>query len=325
MSLGLPEKEGKSMIRSANRAKLARTRRLMMRHWEAYLLFVPVAAWYIIFCYVPMGGMVIAFKQFSVLKGIQNSPWIGLNIFRQLFMLPSFAVSIRNTLIMSAQKILFAFPLPIVFAVLLNEMKHLGGKRFVQTVSYLPHFISWSVAGGMVYMLLSPNTGAINALIVAMGGTPQNYIGIPAYFRTIVLLSHVWKSLGWSAIVYIAAISAVDEELYEAAYIDGAGRLQRILHITVPGILGTVSVMLILAVGNILSISFDQIFILANPMVLDVGETIDYFVYRVGLSSANNFSQATAAGMIKSVVGFVLVLSTNLITRKLTDGEGGIW
>lgn len=313
------------MVGQAKAPWLARTRKALGRHWEAYLLFIPVAAWYIIFCYVPMGGMVIAFKKFSVLKGIWDSPWVGLNTFRQLFMLPSFAASIRNTLIMSAQKLLFAFPLPIIFAILLNEMKSLRLKRFIQTVSYLPHFISWSVAGGMVYMLLSPNTGAINAVVTALGGTSKNYIGISAYFRPIVLLSHIWKSLGWSAIVYIAAISSVDEELYEAAYIDGAGRFKRILHITIPGIMGTVSVMLILAVGNILSISFDQIFILANDMVLDVGETIDYFVYRVGLASANNFSQATAAGMIKSVVGFILVLTTNLVTRRMTDGEGGIW
>lgn len=300
-------------------------RRKLGRYWEFYLLFLPVAIWYIIFCYVPMGGMSLAFKKFSVLKGIWGSPWNGLKNFEQLFKMPSFPRAIRNTLIISLQRLFFSFPMPILFALLLNELRGSKFKRTVQTVSYLPHFISWSVAGGLVYMLLSPNTGAINNLIVAMGGESKNYIAMSSHFRTIVLLSGIWKHLGWSAIVYLAAVAGVDEELYEAAYMDGAGRLRRLWHITLPGIRTTISVMLILEVGNLLTVSFDQIFILINDMVKDVGETLDYFVYRVGLDSANNFSQATATDLIKSSVGFVLILTTNLVTKKMTDGEGGIW
>lgn len=294
-------------------------------HKELYLLFIPVAAWYIIFCYVPMAGLVIAFKNFSPLRGISSSPWIGLKTFESLMELQSFSTAFTNTLIFSFQKIIFAFPIPIIFALLINEMANAGLKRFVQTVSYLPHFISWSAAGGIIYMLLAPQSGALNNLLMYFGGEGQNYIGISAYFRRIVLFSHIWKSMGWSAIVYLAAVTGVDEQLYEAAYIDGAGRLQRIWHITIPGIIPTICVMLIMQMGNILNISFDQIFILANDRVLDVAETIDYFVYRVGLSSANNFSQATAAGMIKSLIGLVLVVITNMITKKMSDGEGGIW
>ena len=191
-------------------------------------------------------------------------------------------------------------------------------------MSYLPHFISWSVAGGMVYMLLSPSTGAISAIVEALGGTPQNYIGISSYFRPIVVGSGIWKSMGWSAIIYMAAISSVDEQLYEAARIDGAGRFARIWHVTLPGIRAIIAVQLILTVGNILNVSFDQIFVLITDLTLDVGETIDYYIYRVGLGSSNNFSLATASGMLKSVIGLVLVVGTNKVCRMLTDGEG-IW
>ena len=207
----------------------------------------------------------------------------------------------------------------------MNEIRHAAFKKTVQTISYLPHFISWSVVGGLVYMLLSLNTGTVNNVIEALGGTPQNFTGMNAYFRGIVVVSGIWKSMGWSAIVYLAAITSVDEELYEAAYIDGANRFNRLWHITLPGIRTTISVMLILQVGNLLSVNFDQIYILINDMVLETGETLDYYVYRVGLYSTNNFSQATAVGLIKSLIGFVLVITTNIITKKMTDGEGGIW
>ena len=299
--------------------------RRIFSHKELYFLFIPVAIWYIIFCYVPMVGLVIAFKDFNVTRGMWASKWVGFANFADLMRLKSFGAAFRNTLIFSVQKIIFAFPMPIIFALLINEISNTKAKRFVQTVSYLPHFISWSAAGGIIYMLLMPNSGALNNLLVFFGGSGKNYIGISSDFRLIVLLSHIWKTLGWTAIVFLAAISGVDEQLYEAAYIDGAGRVRRIWHITIPGIIPTICVMLIMQMGNILNISFDQIFILANEMVLDVAETLDYFVYRVGLSSANNFSQATAAGMFKSVIGFVLVILTNKITRVMSDGEGGIW
>lgn len=299
-------------------------RQRLMRYWPAYLLLIPVVAWYIVFCYVPMGGLVIAFKKFSAIRGIAASPWIGWENFERLFASAAFLQSVRNTIIISALNLVIGFPLPIIFAVLLNEITFSPFKKLVQTVSYLPHFISWSVAGGMVYMLLSPSTGAIAAIVEALGGTPQNYIGISAYFRPIVVGSGIWKSMGWSAIIYMAAISSVDEQLYEAARIDGAGRFARIWHVTLPGIRPIIAIQLILTVGNILNVSFDQIFVLITDLTLDVGETIDYYIYRVGLGSSNNFSLATASGMLKSVIGLVLVVATNKICRMLTDGEG-IW
>lgn len=295
-----------------------------MRYWPAYLLLIPVVAWYVVFCYLPMGGLVIAFKRFSAIRGIGASPWVGWENFERLFASAAFLQSVKNTIIISALNLLIGFPLPIIFAVLLNEITCSPFKKLVQTVSYLPHFISWSVAGGMVYMLLSPSTGAISAIVEALGGTPQNYIGISGYFRPIVVGSGIWKSMGWSAIIYMAAISSVDEQLYEAARIDGAGRFARIWHVTLPGIRAIIAVQLILTVGNILNVSFDQIFVLITDLTLDVGETIDYYIYRVGLGSSNNFSLATASGMLKSVIGLVLVVGTNKVCRMLTDGEG-IW
>lgn len=299
-------------------------RKKLSRYWEIYLLFVPVLIWFLIFCYVPMGGLIIAFKDFSPLRGILGSPWVGLSNFEKMFSMPSFLVAVKNTLIISLLNLVIVFPVPILFAILLNELPWRHFKKAVQTVSYLPHFISWSVAASLVYMLLAPNTGVINHLVELCGGTAQNFLGISKYFRTILVSSSIWAEMGWSAIVYIAAISGVDEQLYEAAYVDGASRWKRIWHITLPGIRGTVAVLLILQVGSILSSNFGQIFAMANDTVMDVAETIDYYVYRVGLKSANNFSVATAAGMIKSLVGLVLVVVTNKVSKKITDGEG-IW
>lgn len=296
----------------------------LKQFWPAYLMLLPVVVWYLIFAYAPMGGLMIAFKKYNVIKGIWDSPWVGMANFQKLVHTAAFLRSMKNTLIISGLNLLFGFTAPILFAILLNEMRQQHFKKLVQTVSYLPHFISWSVVGGMIYMLLSPSTGAISTVVRAIGGTPQNYIGMKEYFRPIVVLSSIWKNMGWSAIIYMAAITSVDEQLYEAATIDGAGRLGRIWHVTLPGIRGIIAIQLILAVGQILNVSFDQIFILLTDLTLDVGETIDYYIYRIGLGSSNNFSLATASGIIKSLIGLFLVVATNIISKKLTDGEG-IW
>lgn len=297
----------------------------MRKYWPAYVMLIPVIAWYLIFCYAPMGGLVIAFKKFMPLKGIMDSPWVGMKNFEKLFTNKTFIQSVKNTLIISALNLGIGFTIPIIFAILLNEVRQVKFKKFVQTVSYLPHFISWSVVGGMVYLLLSPSSGSFSAIIRALGGTPKNYIGMKEYFRAIVVISNIWKTMGWSAIIYMAAITGVDEQLYEAAMLDGANRFQRIWHVTLPGIRNIIAIQLILAVGNILNVSFDQIFILITDLTQEVGETIDYYIYRVGLGSSNNFSLATASGLVKSVIGFILIIGTNIVSNKLTDGEGGIW
>jgi len=302
----------------------ARVLSAISAHWELYLLFLPVAVWYIIFCYVPMGGIVIAFKNFKVLKGIWDSPWVGFANFEKFMSSPAFMTVLWNTIIISLMNLAFVFPAPIIFAVLLNEIQHTLVKRFVQTISYLPYFISWTIAGGLFYMLLSPSTGVINGFIKLMGGTTINFMGESLYFRWILVFSSIWKSLGFGAIVYIAAISGIDEEMYEAATIDGAGRFRRIWNITLPSISNVIVIMVILQVGNILNVNFEQVFVMINDMVMGVGETLDYYIYRIGLFSTNNFSLAAAVGLFKAVVGFLLIITTNMIIKRVSDNEG-IW
>ena len=296
--------------------------RAVTKYWQLYLLFLPVLAWYIIFCYMPMGGVSIAFRKFSVIRGIAGSPWVGWENFEKMFEAPMFWRAFRNTLIISFQNLLIGFPIPILFALLVNEIRNSAFKKTVQTISYLPHFISWSVVGGLVYMLLSLNTGTINNVIVAMGGTAQNFTGMNAYFRGIVVVSGIWKNMGWSAIVYLAAITGVDEELYEAAYIDGANRFNRLWHITRPGIRTTISVMLILQVGNLMTVGFEKAFLMQNPLNLETSEIISTFVYKMGLNY-RQYSYSTAIGLFNSVINMILLVSVNTIAGRLS--ETSLW
>lgn len=298
--------------------------RALKRYRQLYLMFIPVAIWYIVFQYVPMLGIVIAFKDYSVFTGVWDSPWAGLSHFERFLASADFLRTLKNTLLISIYNLCFGFFSPVLFALLLNELTWPRAKRFIQTVSYLPHFISWAVAGGLFYMLLSPGTGVVNELIQALGFAKINFLGEADYFRAILVVTGIWKSMGWGAIIYLAAIAGVDESLHEAAYIDGAGRFRRMWHVTLPSIRTVVVIMLILAVGNILDSNFEQIFIMLNQTVMSTGETIDYYVYRVGLSNANNFSYAAAIGLFKSVIGFLLIILTNVITKKI-DEDGGIW
>lgn len=293
-------------------------------HKEVYLLFLPVFVWFAIFKYAPMYGLTIAFKDYQILKGVFDSEWVGFSNFTKMFLNPAFPTALKNTLIISALNLIFCFPLPIIFAILLDEMKGAAFKKTVQTVSYLPHFISWAVAAGMVSTLLNRSVGPVAAIVKAFGGVPQNYIDEPKFFRLILIVSGIWKSMGWSAIIYIAAIAGVDGQLHEAATIDGANRFQRIIHVTIPGIRSIIAIQLILAVGNILNSNFDQVYMMVSATTQKVGETLDYFVYRVGINTANNFPIGTAAGLFKNLIGFILIILTNQISHKLTDGEG-IW
>ncbi|MBQ3762110.1 MAG: sugar ABC transporter permease [Clostridia bacterium] len=304
-----------------------RKERLLRQIWlhkEVYLLFLPVFLWFAIFKYAPMYGLTIAFKDYKILLGVFDSEWVGFDNFSRMFLNPAFPAALVNTLIISALKLLFCFPIPIIFAVLLDEMRTRLFKKVVQTTSYLPHFISWAVAAGMVGTLLNRTVGPVAAIVRAFGGTPQNYMNDPEYFRLILVVSDIWKGMGWSAIIYIAAIAGVDGQLHEAATIDGANRFQRVIHVTLPGIRSIIAIQLILAVGNILNSNFDQVYMMVSATTQKVGETLDYFVYRVGINTANNFPIGTAAGLFKNIIGFVLIILTNQISHKLTDGEG-IW
>ncbi len=294
------------------------------KHAALSLMFVPVIVYFFIFKYLPMGGIVIAFKNYKISQGIFGSAWCGLDNFTKAFATPTFARSVRNTLTISGLKLLFGFPAPIILALMLNEVTHARFKKTVQTITYLPHFLSWVVLAGMFQQLLSPNNGAVNALLREVFGVQESiyFLGSNQYFRGTLIVTDIWKNVGWSSILYLATISGIDPALYEAATVDGATRWQCTRYITIPSLVSTIVVMLILNVGSIMDAGFDQVFNLYNSAVYQTGDIIDTYVYRYGLGDMK-YSLATAVGLFKNVIAFVLVVGTNLITRRIS-GEG-IW
>lgn len=302
--------KGKSMVRN-----LAMYRYL-------YIMLIPGLTYFIIFSYIPMFGIRVAFKDFNMIKGISASTWVGFKYFKQAFASPYFSQTFFNTLIISVLKLIWGFPAPIILALLLNEVSNMNIKRVVQTVSYLPHFISWVIIGGLMVDLLSPQTGVVNNFIKMLGKEPIYFLASKEYFRGVLITSEIWKGIGWGSIIYLAALSGVDPQLYEAAEIDGCGRWKQTLHVTLPGIVGTISIMLILRLGGILSAGFEQIFILYNPSVYEVADIIDTWVYRTGIQGMQ-YSLATAVGLFKSVIGFTLVVTANWASQKIS--ETGIW
>ena len=288
-----------------------------------YIMLFPVLLYYLIFSYAPLGGIIIAFKNYTFMDGIWGSAWAGLTHFKRFFMNGDFTLVFSNTIIISVLRLVFAFPAPIIFALLLYEMKFTRVKKLIQTVSYLPHFISWVVVYGLMYNLFS-SSGFINQIIMALGGESIPFLAKQEYFRALYVGSAMWKEIGWSAIIYLAALSGVDPQLHEAAEIDGANRWQQMWYITLPSIRNVVSIMFVLSCGNILNVGFEQILVMYNSTVSDVAEVLDYYVYRVGLLQANNYSYATAVGLFKSVFSLILVIFTNSVAKKI-DEEGSIW
>lgn len=283
-----------------------------------YILMAPSIIWYFIYRYLPIYGLTIAFKDFNFSKGIMGSPWVGLKHFKFLFSYPDFYTVIRNTVYISGYNLLFGFPAPIILALMLNELRNVIFKRTVQTVVYFPHFLSWVVFGGIIIQLLGPNEGFVNQVIKFFGGEPIYFLTKSEYFRKIVVSSNIIKETGWGAIIYLAALSGIDIEQYEAAIIDGASRFQKLIYITLPGIANTIIIMLILRIGYILDVSFEQIYVLYNPSVYDVADVISTFIYRVGLQSMQ-FSVTSAMGLFQSIIGFILIVITNKIARKFSE------
>ena len=291
---------------------------LGQRVWEyryLYLMLLPAIAAMLFFHYVPMYGIQIAFKDFKPRQGIWGSDWVGLKYFMRMFREYTFLSVLRNTLLISFLKLAICFPAGVVFALLLNEIGNLRLKKAAQTISYLPHFISWVVLGGIVKTLFSLN-GPVNALVALFGGEKTMYLTKSGYFIPILILTEIWKTMGWGSIVYLAAIAGVPAELYESAQMDGASRLQRMRYITFPSILPVVVTLFILRVGNIMNAGFDQIFNLYSPIVYDVADIIDTYSYRVGLLD-NDFSYSTAIGLFKNVIGVALMLSVNQLSRRI--------
>lgn len=282
-----------------------------------YLLLLPGILYFIIFKYIPMGGIITAFKDYKVSEGILQSDWVGLKWFTMLFQRSDFWQVLQNTIIISFYKIIFNFPAPIILAILINEARSMLFKRTIQTIIYFPHFVSWIVIGGILISVLSPSSG-----IVSLFGLERSPLMNPDYFRGMLVLSHMWKETGWGTVVYLAAIVGIDPGLYEAAKIDGANRLKQIIYITIPGILQTIILLLILRMGFILSAGFDQVYILLTPLVTGVGDILDTYVYRFAFSNGR-YSLASAAGLFQSVVGLLLVVFTNWIAKRF--GKDGLW
>jgi ABC-type polysaccharide transport system, permease component len=287
-----------------------------------YIMLIPGVLYFLIFNYVPMYGVLIAFKDFNFNKGILGSAWIGFENFRYMFGLSDFYTVFWNSLILSFLKLLFGFPFPILLAIFLNEMRSRTYQRFTQTLIYLPHFISWVIIGGILVNFLSPTWGVLNIFLGQLGIDPIFFLADESYFRPIVVLSSIWKDSGWESIIYLAAIASVNTELYEAASMDGAGRLRRIWHITLPGIKSTIIVLLILRLGHIMNNGFEQIFVLQNQMNLGVSEVFETYAYRVGILGGR-FSFGTTVGLFTSVIGLIFLLASNRVAKWMK--EDGIW
>jgi putative aldouronate transport system permease protein len=312
---------------TTNRPHLATVRRptLLRRYWDnRYLvvLFLPGILYFIVFRYIPIYGLQIAFKDYNLFEGIWKSPWTGLAVFRELFAAPSFWEVFLNTIILSALQFLFGFPAPIIFALLLNEVMNLRAKKVFQTVSYLPHFMSWVILGGIFTQFLSPSIGPINLAIKAMGGRPIYFLADPSWFRQVLVVTEIWKGIGWGSIVYLASLASVNPELYEAAQMDGAGRWRKMASVTIPSLYPIITIMLILAVGKLVNDNFDQVYNLYNPAVYSVGDVLETYMYRKGLADMM-YSYATAVGLFKNLLAFTLVIVANRIAKSVN--EYGIW
>nr|WP_296484002.1 ABC transporter permease subunit [uncultured Acetatifactor sp.] len=293
----------------------------LKKEWMLYSFLIIPVLYYIIFKYIPMFGNVIAFRKYSGGPNIFGQKWVGFRYFKQFFKDPSFWNAFRNTLTLSITYLIFRFPITLTFALLLNEIRNLKWKKFVQTVSYLPHFISMVIIAGMIKEVVSL-TGPINTMIESLGGEKISFIQEASWFPPIYIISGIWQGLGWGTILYLAAMTGINMELYEAAKVDGANRFKQAIHVTIPGIMPTIVTLLILDIGGIMGSNFEKIILLYLPSTYETADVISTLVYRMGISGGN-FSYATAVGLFEGVVGLILVVTANLVSRKVT--EASLW
>ncbi|WP_036746854.1 ABC transporter permease [Paenibacillus sp. UNC451MF] len=286
-----------------------------------YLMMVPVIVYYAIFHYAPMYGAIIAFKDYTPMKGILGSPWVGLDNFKDFFSSYYFWRILKNTVVISLYSLCFEFPAPIILAILINEVRNAAFKRVVQSITYMPYFISMVVICGMIKDFTNSG-GIINTMFAFFGGDGQAMLQKPDMFRGIYIVSEIWQKIGWESIIYIAALMSIDQEQYEAARMDGAGRWKQILHITLPGIMPTITILFILRMGNLLNVGFEKIILLYNPVTYDTADVINTFVYRKGLLEFG-WSYSAAVGLFNSVINLILLISANWISRKVN--ENSLW
>ncbi|MCU6734249.1 ABC transporter permease [Diplocloster agilis] len=294
-------------------------KRAIYKHRIMYLFLLPALVTVIIFSYIPMVGVLMSFQDYDIVKGLFGSDWAGLKHFKEFLSDSGFWSALKNTLAINGLSILVGFPLPIMLAIAIFAMKDGVFKRVTQTISYLPHFVSWVVVGGLVYKLLDVNTGAINNLIKSLGQSPIAFLQDPKWFWVIIIVTCIWKELGWNTIIYLAALSGIDAEQYEAALVDGANGRQRLWHITIPGIMPVVGLMLIMTVGNLInangSASFDAVYNLRNALTAPMSDTLDYYIFSQGIQHTE-YSYAAAIGLVQGLVSLFLVISANRISRK---------
>lgn len=304
-------------MKIADKTNVQRKKKNWQKDWQLHLMILPGLLFILIFKYMPLGGITIALKEFLPGKGIWGSPWVGLENFEYMLALPDTKRVMWNTLFIAAAKILINFPVPIIISILLNEVKNHRFKRSVQTIIYLPYFISWVILAGIIQDLFAKE-GLINQFLGIFGAEPVFFLGNKYAFLGVLIGTDVWKNFGYNTVVYLAAITGIDETLYEAAKIDGANRFQQIWNVTLPGIAPIVVLMMILNLGNVLNAGFEQIFNLYNPLVYETADIIDTFVYRISLVEAN-YSLGTAVGLLKSVVSFILIVTSYKIANKYSD------
>ncbi len=290
-------------------------------HKGAYLIVLPVVVFYILFHYKPMYGLIIAFKNYSPAKGIMGSSWAGFKHFEDFLTNPYFWRLMRNTLTISLSNLIFSFPAPIILALLLNEIKNKAFLRGSQMIMYIPHFISLVVICGMIINFTDID-GVINDLLNVFGIERKAYLNYPQYFVPIYVISDIWQGIGWNSIIYMAALTGIDTSLYEAATIDGAGRWKQTLHVTIPGILPTIIIMLLMRIGNLLSVGYEKVILLYNPLTYETADIISTYVYRKGLLE-QNYSFSTAVGLFNSIISFILLIGANTLSKRC--GEGSLW
>lgn len=296
---------------------------LMRRNWLLYVFLLPAALYIGVFMYGPMYGLIIAFKDFSASKGIWGSPWVGMKWFDTFFNTARFWQILKNTLALSIYSLVVGFPIPIIMALIINNIANLKVKKFAQTVTYMPYFISTVVLVGMMSVLFSPRSGVVNTLLSYMGGSGDTFfMGESKFFRHMYVWSGVWQSTGWNSIIYIAALTGVSQELHEAARIDGANKFQRIIHVDIPAILPTMIILLIMNCGNVLSVGYEKVYLMQNSLNLPVAEVISTYIYKMGLEQ-QRYSYSTAIGLFNNVINFIVLVTVNKISKKVSGM--GLW
>lgn len=310
-------------IPALNEHGFRRALRVMWMDRMFYLMLLPGIIYFIIFHYAPMYGVQIAFRNYKMKLGFFASPWVGMDNFEKLFRDPGFITALRNTIIISLLKIAVGFPAPVILALMLNAVRSTRLRRVFQSISYLPHFLSWIVIASLVRSMFSTSMGSVNQLIKSFGFEPVNFLGSGQYFRGVLVLTDCWKEVGWGSIIYLAALMGVDRQLYEAATVDGAGPFRQLVSITIPSIAPTIITMLILRVGGILSAGQDQVYAMYNELVYSVADILDTYALRIGLNNLK-YSMSTAVSLFKSAIGLTMILITNRVS-KLVDENNGIF